>query len=52
MTQDSPCRDCVHRTAEEITDGLWLDECEEDIPQPPFGSEWGCWMYEKRKETE
>ena len=50
MTQDSPCLDCKFYYEEQIEQHLYLPECYEDVPEPPFGSEWGCWMFEKRKE--
>ena len=37
---------------EEITDGLWSDDCEEGAPDGVFGSDWGCFRYEERPEEE
>jgi hypothetical protein len=48
----SPCKDCRHRLLEEVTDGLWFDECEEDAPEGVFGSDWGCFRYEECPEEE
>ena len=48
----SPCKDCRHRVLDEVTDGLWSDECEEEAPEGVFGSDWGCFRYEERPEEE
>ena len=44
----SPCEDCRHIFSEEITDGLYGDDCMEGAPEGVFMSEWGCWRYESR----
>lgn len=50
MDSNSPCNDCKHHYGELIEQFLWLDECEEDAPDGVFGSEWGCFRYEKRRD--
>ena len=57
MNSDSPCRTCSHLTTLLITDDSWagrqyMDDCEEGTPQPPFGSEYGCYLYDERKPYE
>ena len=57
MNSDSPCYTCTHRTTMVVTDDCWagrqyMDDCEECIPQPPFGSEYGCYLYDERIETD
>jgi hypothetical protein len=55
MTYSSPCKDCRHSITSEIVHGLFgealfVDDCEEEAPEDVFGSEWGCYRYEKRPE--
>lgn len=49
-TQSSPCLNCKFYYEEQIEQFLYQAECYEDVPEPPFMGEWGCWKYEKRKE--
>ena len=46
----SPCEDCRHYFEEDVEMFLYTQECDEDMPEPPFMSPYGCWAWEKRKE--
>ena len=54
---DSPCRECLHCGPVVITEDYWAgrqvdEDCEEGAPNGVFLSEWGCWMYQERREHE
>ena len=48
MTDDSVCYECDHLYGEQIVDDLYEYCCEMDAPQ--CGMEYGCYLWERRKE--
>ena len=50
MSRDSICYECRHCVEEEITDGLYGYDCEEEMES--FDTEEGCYQFWRKEEED